>query len=151
VRSYTRTPAAARVLDRVAIDGGCWRYQGSKNQFGYGVIGVTADGGKKNCKAHRVVYEALVGPIPEGLTLDHLCRVKDCVNPAHLEPVTAIENYRRHIEARGPRDHCRNGHDLSRSGYQTPAGKLTCRSCNAAAVRRYQLKKSQHAGALHHA
>jgi len=69
----------------------CWVWQRAKTELGYGVA--RADG--KNQYAHRMMYEREVGPIPDGLSLDHLCRNPSCVNPAHLEPVTHGENLRR--------------------------------------------------------
>lgn len=79
---------------------GCWRWQGQKNRFGYGQLNVEV-GGKRMClRTHRVSYEAYVGPIPDGLEIDHLCRVRDCANPEHLEPVTRSENVRRSYAAR---------------------------------------------------
>lgn len=66
---------------------GCWVWQRYINPDGYGTVGPK--------RAHRVYYERYVGPIPEGMDLDHLCRNKTCVNPAHLEPVTEAENVRR--------------------------------------------------------
>lgn len=65
--------------------------------------------------AYRIAYEWMVGPIPEGMQLDHLCRRKDCVNPHHLEPVTRAENQRR-VRVAGPFkpvSYCRNGHALA--------------------------------------
>ena len=77
------------VADRVTVDpDGCWIWNGSKTSGGYGKY--TARG--KSRSAHRGVYELLVGPIPDGMQLDHLCRVRACVNPLHLEPVTQREN-----------------------------------------------------------
>lgn len=69
-------------------DSGCWIWDGA----------IAAETGYGTCQkkmAHRVVYEREVGPIPDGLVLDHLCRVRACVNPSHLEPVTIGENARR--------------------------------------------------------
>jgi len=71
----------------VVIGESCWLWTGPLNPGGYGT-----NGGRL---AHRVVYERLIGQIPAGLTLDHLCRVRNCVNPQHLEPVTIAENLRR--------------------------------------------------------
>jgi hypothetical protein len=75
-----------------ADPGECWPWRGATNQRGYGNFMLT-DGA--TAKSHRVTYELLVGPIPEGLELDHTCRNTGCVNPAHLEPVTHAENIRR--------------------------------------------------------
>jgi hypothetical protein len=72
----------------------CWIWQRGIDAAGYGRVAGT--------RAHRVFYERHVGPIPEGLTIDHLCRVRSCCNPAHLEPVTAVENVSRgHLARRG--------------------------------------------------
>lgn len=89
-RQYKGTPFE-RVMWRTDQTEGCWLYP-QTDRLGYGVV--KAPGGK-NVGAHRVVYESLVGPVPDGLELDHLCAVRNCVNPAHLEPVTHAENVRR--------------------------------------------------------
>lgn len=88
-----RPSLADRLADRYDIDTatGCWNWKGRPNSRGYGRINFVG----KRVFAHRAMYETLVGPIPEGLTIDHLCRNKLCVNPAHMEPVTAAENTRR--------------------------------------------------------
>lgn len=71
---------------------GCWNWTGSLDVLGYGRVWI---GNRKTKKAHRQYYERYVGLIPDGLTIDHLCRNKRCVNPAHLEAVSADENARR--------------------------------------------------------
>lgn len=88
------------VLTEDVLRDGCWLWQGPRVHNGYGIISIQGSGVKTTIRAHRYAYEALVGPIPEGLQLDHLCRVRRCVNPAHLEPVTARENVRRGVRAR---------------------------------------------------
>lgn len=85
--------AARPIRDRIKdliIQADCWEWQGSLNGNGYGqmYIGSRTDGSRRNTMAHRVSYETFVGEIPEGLVIDHLCRNKRCVNPAHLEAVT---------------------------------------------------------------
>mgnify|MGYP001608583411 CR=1 FL=1 len=77
-----------RFWAKVLVGDGCWDWQASKTPGGYGSFRA-AD---RTVCAHRFSYELLVGPIPEGLDLDHLCRNKGCVNPEHLEPVTRREN-----------------------------------------------------------
>lgn len=93
---------ARRFWSKVVKEGshGCWRWQGRLNHAGYGRFTV---GGRRDARwvmAHRFAYELLIGPIPEGLELDHLCRQRDCVNPGHMEPVTREENSRRGVEDR---------------------------------------------------
>lgn len=74
-------------------DGECWPWLAGRNKSGG--HGIAYVGNQKSMAAHRAVYEILVGPIPDGLVLDHLCRNAGCVNPAHCEPVTQAENVRR--------------------------------------------------------
>ena len=101
-RHYRRALAAgelerltpeARFWSKVEKTETCWIWRGARDDKGYGSLGING----KILRAHRVSYEWLIGPIPEGLVLDHLCRVPPCVNPAHLEPVTQGENSRRGI------------------------------------------------------
>jgi hypothetical protein len=80
-------PADERFWPKVEKTGTCWLWGGARDRGGYGVF--------ENQKAHRVSYVLSGGTIPEGLQLDHLCFVRHCVNPEHLEPVTAKENTRR--------------------------------------------------------
>ena len=78
----------ARFWSRVVKSDDCWEWAGAHDNHGYSKTSFEY----RDMAAHRVAYELVVGPIPEGLTIDHLCRNRGCVNPAHLEPVTQREN-----------------------------------------------------------
>lgn len=112
---------------------GCWLWLGSKNGAGYGTI--ERDG--RTFMAHRYSYERAVGPIPEGLVLDHLCRTPSCVNPEHLEAVTHGENILRGREAiadgalpQRRRTHCAKGHVLRGENVSVGEdGIKRCRQC----------------------
>lgn len=119
-------------------EGGCWLWQ-SATRYGYGVFSLGRRSGKR-IMAHRYSYLTLVGEIPNGLQLDHLCRVRNCVNPAHLEPVTPKENV---LRGEGPsalqsrRMDCIHGHPLSGDNlYITPKGKRRCKTCRSEAMKR---------------
>lgn len=115
--------------------GACWMWTGA-DKAGYGAF----NDGKRITPAHRFAYELLVGPIPEGLQLDHLCRVPGCVNPAHLEPVTQAENIRRGYSAsamHGRKTHCKHGHEFTpENTYHEKGGGRVCRTCNREKQRR---------------
>lgn len=121
---------------------GCWLWIG-KDWSGYGVI--WGGGSRKKGKfraAHRVSYELHIGPIPDGLELDHLCRVTCCVNPAHLEPVTHLVNLKRgnwgkFRRVAGPLpSHCKNGHELTPDNVYDRA----CRICRDAYMAQWRAK-----------
>lgn len=102
-----------RILAKVAVDSrGCWRWQGFLNNKGYGQV----RGQSGTQMVHVATYEEWIGPIPDGLTVDHLCRVRDCCNPKHLEPVTHQVNLLRGdtVTARhAAKTHCPQGHPYS--------------------------------------
>src|SRR5215831_2038423 len=88
-------PMIERLADKIMVGDDCWEWTAGKDRDGYGQLHVSRPEGDSSARAHRVVYELLVGPIPEGLTLDHLCRNRGCVKPSHLDPVTVGDNIRR--------------------------------------------------------
>ena len=114
----------------IAVDGesGCWIWQGRRDRQGYGH---TKTPGDKKWLAHRLTYTVWVGPIPDGLEIDHLCRVTSCVNPEHLEPVTRAENARRRAAAI---THCAQGHEFTAENTYVWINKRgrsrACRTCN---------------------
>lgn len=111
-------------------DNGCWIWNACRVPANYGQVTRYINGIRKKFGTHRYTYEHLVGPIPDGLQLDHLCRVRPCCNPAHLEPVTGPENSRRGGEAR---THCPAGHPYSGPNlYRDPQGRKKCRACTKA-------------------
>jgi hypothetical protein len=138
--------------------GPCWLWTGYIDPEGYGRIYA----GHKTFRTHRLAYTLLAGPIPEGLEPDHLCRVRHCVKPiadehgpAHLEPVTHLENMRRALLAHDgqmPRGvhpnqlktQCQHGHPFDEvNTYWTPRGRRTCRACNRLSVERYKAKRRE--------
>lgn len=110
---------------------GCWEWVGGRTRGGYGTYKLPNYGG--SWLAHRYAYEALIGPIPAGLQIDHLCCNKACVNPAHLEPVTGKENVRRGLLEPSPhhkfKTHCPRGHEYSVENTQIRRGRRHCSSC----------------------
>lgn len=133
-----------RIADKYFVgDGGCWEWTAQKCWGGYARI--RAYGAMR--VAHRVLYELLVGPVPTGLDLDHLCRNRGCVNPEHLEPVTRKENVNRGIVAQvnGDRNRaltrCKRGHEFTlENTYVSKTRKgnpgRVCRACHAFLARR---------------
>lgn len=124
-RSPRQADLPAFAQQRIKLDpAGCWLWTGVIQRAGYGTWG--------DATAHRRVWELLVGPLPawspaaDAIELDHLCRVRRCVNPAHLEPVTRWENQRRGL---GPlsRTHCPHGHELA--GDNLVRSRLPHRQC----------------------
>lgn len=111
-------------------ESGCWLWTGRLDRFGYG----RKRRPDKDWLVHRLVWEHLVGPIPPGLELDHLCRVRACCNPAHLEPVTRKENIRRSMAASAiaaRTNRCKQGHDLAVHGKQRADGRgRRCTLCD---------------------
>lgn len=113
----------------------CVVWVGACNTLGYGLIQIN---GKVEL-AHRVAYAAAYGPIPEGLVIDHVCRVRNCVKPEHLEAVTQQENNRRGRRDRSLQvgDTCANGHPIATDDllYTRPSGKTECMTCRRIGLR----------------
>ena len=142
-------PIIERLMDNCIPEpnSGCWLWTARLDRNGYGRIGIWMPDRGHNVprSAYREMFKALRGPIPEGLELDHLCRVRSCVNPDHLEPVTHKENVRRGeckaqharqaaAKAKRKRQKCGKGHPYIEGSYYWYAGKghspfRVCREC----------------------
>ena len=133
-------PLFDRLMNKFLVGDDCWEWTSFKDEDGYG--GVWLNG--RTARAHRVMYELLVGPIPDGLQLDHLCRNKACVRPDHLEPVTLAENVRR---AADTKTHCPQGHAYAGPNlYVYPNGSRACRICARAKTREWKLARRKEQG-----
>lgn len=128
-----------KLFKRVTFEkSGCWLWHGNMvwNGYGYLQIGAKTQGNRRGIYAHRLAYELFVGPIPVGKELDHLCRIRNCVNPAHLEAVTHLENVRRGdarksaAKVHGTKTHCKHGHPFDeKNTHWRLTGGRTCRTC----------------------
>lgn len=147
--SAVRSSFEARFLAKVDKSGDCWEWTAAKEPAGYGMFSIARC---QSRRAHRISYELFVGPIPDGLVIDHLCRNKGCVNPEHLEPVTGGENSRRGLSGvlKPPTTHCVHGHEYTpentrvvrRVDYITK----TCRVC--ASIRNDRAREARQERAL---
>jgi hypothetical protein len=121
---------------------GCHLWAGVLGDTGYGRFTQRLGNKTFNVQAHRFAYEHAKGPIPAGMEIDHLCRVRVCVNPDHLEAVTRKENWRRSngtSATNARKTHCKRGHPLSGENlYVTPQGYRQCRTCINEKSRRWR-------------
>lgn len=126
-------------VDNVSSPDGCWLWLACQERGGYGRF--SCHKSATPVVAHRYAYTTLVGPVPEGLQLDHLCRVRRCVNPAHLEPVTPRENQLRgetFAARKAGQALCVNGHDLDKIDER---GRRRCSECARRHTREYMRRQ----------
>ena len=130
-----RPVVPARFWARTEVDdAGCWLWTGALTSDGYGQTWTGSRTiGRRNRKAHRVAYELTFGPIPNGLTIDHLCRTRRCINPAHLEAVPHGVNVLRGnapTAINAAKTHCVRGHEFNpENTYVDALGARCCRPC----------------------
>lgn len=131
-------PIPDRYADRILVDPAtrCWLWQGLLTDQGYARVNIRGNTrGNRYRLLHRILYTHFIGPIPAELECDHLCRVRNCVNPGHLELVTHAENT---LRGQGPtainakKTHCPNGHPYAGDNLVPRQGRRKCRACDIA-------------------
>ena len=133
-------------VDFASSPTGCWLWVGVTTHDGYPYWCTTNN---KSVYAHRFIYEQEIGPIPEGFTLDHTCRVRNCVNPAHMDPCTLKENISRgNYGWRQHQTHCKHGHEFTpentyytKNSGRNKTGGRSCRKCGILAQKKYIAQK----------
>ena len=142
-------PLSLEWIRRWVIDvpeSGCWVWMSTLTPGGYGIVGYKG----KTTGAHRVAYELKCGSIPDKLDLDHLCRVRCCINPDHLEPVTRSENLKRGetgnnlVAAALSVTHCPKGHEYTKENTflrKDRPGHRGCRACRRHATNQWRAKQ----------
>lgn len=134
--SRPKTPYIIRLFEKFSRGNGCWEWKGPITWNGYGIFVYGQDHVPKGTTAHRAVYQELVGKIPESMQLDHLCKNKLCVNPSHMEVVTARENLMRgetKAAENVSKTHCPKGHEyrLNQSPHYLRVNERRCHVCHA--------------------
>lgn len=127
-------------------DRGCWIWTAYKDRRGYGRYGLSK--ARRSQLAYRVAWEAINGPVPSGLELDHLCRTPSCVRPDHMEPVTHQENCRRGATGETTRarmlarTHCARGHEWTPENTRQTARQRKCKTCHREDLRRARERRN---------
>lgn len=118
-----------RFFDKVEITTSCWLWHGTVSRSGYGSFSIR----NRDGRSHRFTYELFIGPLPSGLEIDHLCKVRNCVNPEHLEAVSHRENLLRGsgiAAINSQKTACVHGHEYNdMSTYTNSLGERRCRIC----------------------
>lgn len=131
-----------RMVDKIEPEPntGCWLWMGSQCRGGYGKVWCVPEVGEL---AHRVSYVLLKGPISDELEIDHLCRVRQCANPDHMEPVTRQENIRRARNYNRDKTQCLRGHVFSLENTYHVRGERVCRVCANERTKLCKLRKQE--------
>lgn len=141
-----KIPILERLNSRIEKTDTCWIWTGKVDKTGYGSFGMRVEQACRTRSAHKIVYETLVGEVPEGMQLDHLCKVPLCVNPDHLEIVTPRENVLRSegIAAKNAvKTHCNRGHEFTPDNtyyWSKRPRSRACRKCLSENSVKYQNK-----------
>jgi len=137
-------PPIQRFAAKVALSQGCWLWTGALNPRGYPLLNV----GGRSTLAHRYAYETFGGVIPDGWTLDHVCEMKACVNPNHLDPAPALVNHARANRqlfgiGQSRKTRCPQGHPYDEANTYRHRGERHCRTCAREANRRWTARKGK--------
>ena len=140
-RFWAKVDRSGPVPDRRPDLGECWIWRAWVDRTtGYGLWTYVEDDRKVTTTAHAFAYRVTYGAPPVGLHHDHLCHVRTCCRPSHLEAVTQAENNRRSPKL-ARRTECKRGHSYAEHGYTYPSGAVACRTCNRDAQRAWRSRR----------